>query len=107
MSRPARRVIKSLRSPEQRALRALLKAARKHARLTQEDLAERLRSHQSFVAKYEIGERRLDVVEFIRVARAMGVEPARLFRTFVKKLPQGTNRGRTDNRVIRKGPTKP
>jgi len=44
--------------------------ARKAAGLTQQALALRLKKPQSFVAKYEGGERRLDVVEFITVARA-------------------------------------
>lgn len=44
-------------------------AARKKAQLTQESLAKYLQKPQSFVAKYEKGERRLDVVEFLRVTR--------------------------------------
>jgi hypothetical protein len=38
---------------------------------------------QSFVAKYEGGERRLDVIELIEVARVLGADPARL----VRKVP--------------------
>lgn len=59
-------------------LRALLVNARKRARLTQTVLAARLNRPQSFVAKYESGERRLDVIEFLEVARAIGVKPGRL-----------------------------
>jgi transcriptional regulator with XRE-family HTH domain len=86
MSRPARRIRKSVHSPEQQLLRELLIGARDNAKLTQQKLAKRLGSHQSFVAKYEGGERRLDVIEFITIVRAMGADPLRLLRTLVQKL---------------------
>ena len=44
--------------------------------MTQSELAKVLHRNQSFVAKYEGGERRLDVIEFIEVAAAIGVDPA-------------------------------
>lgn len=59
-------------------LRELLVDARKNAGLTQLDLSDRLRRPQSFVSKYERGERRLDVIEFGQVARALGIDPVRL-----------------------------
>lgn len=71
---------KSIHSPQHQKLRELLTAARKKAGLTQAEVAERLGRPQSFVAKYEGGERRLDVVELIQVARAVGTDPARLVR---------------------------
>lgn len=60
------------------SLRALLTDARKSVGLTQVDLAERLGRPQSFVSKYERGERRLDVVEFLEVTDALDVAPAKL-----------------------------
>ena len=54
--------------------------ARKGAGLTQRELADRLHKPQSFVAKYEGGERRIDVVEFLTVCQAMGVDPAKLLK---------------------------
>lgn len=50
-------------------------AERKAAGLTQQELADRLSKPQSFVSKYERGERRLDVVEFLAVVRAIGSDP--------------------------------
>ncbi|MEO6012873.1 MAG: helix-turn-helix transcriptional regulator [Devosia sp.] len=70
----------SIHSPQHQKLRELLVAARKKAKLTQAEVAEHLGRPQSFVAKYEGGERRLDVIEFIQVARALGADPARLVR---------------------------
>ena len=57
-------------------LRALLAKARKDAGLTQAEIAARLGRPQSFVSKYENGERRLDVTEFLEVTRAIGCKPA-------------------------------
>lgn len=53
----------------------MLVEARKGCGLTQAEVAERLGKLQSFVSKYERGERRLDVVEFLEVARAIGIDP--------------------------------
>lgn len=49
--------------------------ARAKAGLTQSELAASLDRPQSFVSKYERGERRLDVVEFLEIARAVGLDP--------------------------------
>ena len=86
MSRSARRIRKSVHSPEQHLLRELLVAAREKAEITQQRLAQRLGTHQSFVAKYEGGERRLDVIEFIVIARAIGADPVRILRALAKKM---------------------
>ena len=59
-------------------LRELLVEARKRAALTQAELSSRLHRPQSFVSKYERGERRLDVIEFGQVARALGIDPVRV-----------------------------
>lgn len=55
--------------PEYKRFLQRLKAARKEADLTQAEVARRLGRHQSFVAKSEAGERRVDVVELARFAR--------------------------------------
>ena len=64
---------KSSSSPRHKKLRALLIRARKDARLTQAKLAETLRKPQSYVSKFETGERRLDLVELIDVTSILGV----------------------------------
>ncbi len=65
---------KSVFTPKYDRLRSLLVDARKQADLTQAQLASRLSRPQSFVSKFERGERRLDVVEFLEVARAVGID---------------------------------
>lgn len=54
--------------------------ARKNAGLTQQDLARRLKQPQSFVAKYEGGERRIDVAEFLTITDAIGADPVKILR---------------------------
>jgi transcriptional regulator with XRE-family HTH domain len=66
--------LKSVRSPLYRRLLRALVAARKDAGLTQTEIAARLRRPQSYVAKTEAGERRLDVVEYLELARAVGID---------------------------------
>ena len=70
------RMPKTLRTPRQRKLQSLLVEVRKQNGLTQQEVADRLGRPQSFVAKYEGGERRLDVIEFLDVARAIGIDPS-------------------------------
>ena len=77
---------KSIYSEEYREFRELLKRLRKEAGIRQIDMAEALGVHQSFVSKYESGERRLDVIETARIAEAMGTTLERL----VRQLGTGT-----------------
>ncbi len=48
------------------------------AGLTQEELADRLERPQSYVSKYENGQRRLDVDGFLNVAEAIGCDPVKI-----------------------------
>ena len=68
----------TLRSPRQIELRKLLLRQRTDPGVTQTELAKRLGKPQSFVAKYEGGERRLSVIEFIEIAEALQVRPSDL-----------------------------
>lgn len=63
-----------------RRFRELLIEARKTAGLSQASLAEKLDRVQTFVSKYERGERRLDVVEFLDVAVALDIDPIKVLR---------------------------
>lgn len=58
---------------DQKKLQALLRQVRVEAGLTQEQLAEKLGRPQSFVSKFESGERRLDVLELRELCRAIGI----------------------------------
>jgi transcriptional regulator with XRE-family HTH domain len=69
-------LVKSTNTPQYRAVLDRLIAARKASGLSQAELASRLGRPQSFVAKIEIGERRIDVIEFLELARILGVSPA-------------------------------
>ena len=75
-----------LPAPEERyeRLRALLVKARKDAGLTQEDVAAKLDRPQSFVWKIENGVRRVDVIEFLEIAKAIGFDPAALLKRLGK-----------------------
>ncbi len=68
----------TLHSPRYDEMRQLLKRYREASNLTQQDVATKLRKPQSYVAKYEKGERRIDLIEFIDIARAIGFDPAEL-----------------------------
>ncbi len=54
--------------------------ARQAKGLTQTDVAERLGKPQSFVSKYENGERRLDVIEFLEVCQAISIKPSAVLK---------------------------
>ncbi|WP_093059675.1 helix-turn-helix domain-containing protein [Variovorax sp. YR634] len=69
---------RGLQSPPYKKLRRLLAQARADAGLTQVQVAERVKRPQSFVSKYENGERQLDVIEFVAVCKAIGVPPTTL-----------------------------
>lgn len=79
---------KSTHSRAYRILRDQLIALRSSAGLTQRQLAQRLKVPPSWVAKTELGERRLDVLEFCRVARACGAVPEAVLAEFSAQLNQ-------------------
>ena len=73
------------------AMLEVLVEARKKAGMTQAQVSEALHRPQSFVAKIENKERRLDPVEFIAFARAIKMEPEKLIAAVAKRLPKGNN----------------
>ena len=64
---------KNLYTARQAVLLSLLRETRTAAELRQDDLADVLGKPQSFVSKYESGERRLDVLELVDICSALGV----------------------------------
>ena len=64
---------KSIHSAEQARLQRLLREVREEAGLRQTELAERLGKPQSFVSKYESGERRLDLTELHQICEVLGI----------------------------------
>jgi transcriptional regulator with XRE-family HTH domain len=75
---------KTLGSARHKALIDFLIQKREAAGLTQADLAARLGEYQSFVARLESGERRIDVVEFIELAEALGFDAAKAISAIKK-----------------------
>jgi transcriptional regulator with XRE-family HTH domain len=71
---------KTIFSQEYKRLCWLLIEARREQGFTQEDVATALGRPQSFVSKYERGERRLDVIEFLEVTHFLGVDPHSIIR---------------------------
>lgn len=72
--------MKTIYSERHQRLLAALIAARKASQLTQAQVASRLGKPQSFVAKVEGGERRLDVIEFLELAETIGADPHAILR---------------------------
>jgi transcriptional regulator with XRE-family HTH domain len=68
------------------AIQAIVEV-RKAQGLSQRDLAARLGKPRSFVSKIENRERRIDVVEFIAVATALGIDPKDLLGRVMAALP--------------------
>lgn len=81
-------VKKNIRLDQQKKLLVLLRGVRADAGLTQSELASRLARDQTFVSKYESGERRLDILELRQVCRAVGTD----FVTFIRKLDRDLER---------------
>ena len=83
---------KTLHSSDYARFLGLLRQARKDAGIVQQDLADRLGKPQSFVAKVERGERRIDVIEFIAIAKAIGRDPMKLLKQHLAQESSPTSR---------------
>ena len=73
---------KSKLAADRKRLPALLRQIRLEAGMRQADVAELLGQPQSFVSKYESGERRLDLLELRQVCKAVGISLAEFVRRF-------------------------
>jgi transcriptional regulator with XRE-family HTH domain len=65
----------------------VLKDARVESGLKQEELAAKVGKDQTFISIIERGQRRVDVLEFVALARAMGADPHALFLEVLGRLP--------------------
>lgn len=79
---------KTIFSDENMVVVEVVKAARIAAGLKQTDLAERIEKDQSWVSLVEGSQRRLDVVEFIRLAQALDIRPSTMLDEIVEKIAQ-------------------
>lgn len=77
---------KTIFGGEHRHLVAVLVEARQASGLTQAELAARVGKDQSFVSIIERGQRRVDVLEFVALARAMNADPTQLFEMVTRRL---------------------
>jgi transcriptional regulator with XRE-family HTH domain len=75
---------KTLQSARHKALIELLIAKREEAGLTQTELAKKLGEYQSYVARLESGQRRVDVVEFIGLAQILKFDPSKVIKDVAK-----------------------
>ena len=66
---------------------AALRQARRQAGLTQTELAERIGRRQGHISIIESGVRRIDLVEFCAISKAMGRNPVELFTEIYEQLP--------------------
>lgn len=90
MAAPPSSRTKGFADARYRALVERLVDARKAAGLSQTALAKLLARHQQFVSRYEIGERRLDVVEFIDIAKALNLDAAAMLSELPSPPTQST-----------------
>ena len=84
------RLEKNLYTDRQAILLGLLRSVRKDADLRQEDVAKILERPQSFVSKYESGERRLDILELYDVCKALGITLAEFTQRLESKIRKRT-----------------
>ena len=78
------KVVKTLGSARHRSLIATLIAKREDAGLTQTELAAALGEYQSFVARLESGQRRIDVIELIKLSELLDFDASTVVRAVQK-----------------------
>ena len=77
---------KSLHTSAYSRILALLRQMREQAGLTQEELAKRLKRPRTYVTKCELGERRIDVLEWLQFCRACETDPFKALRKIRKAI---------------------
>jgi transcriptional regulator with XRE-family HTH domain len=79
-------VHKTIHSKQSERVREALVKLRQNACLTQRQLARKLRREHSLISRLELGERRVDVVEFFWICQACGADPARTATTLMREF---------------------
>ena len=89
---------RSTHNTDYQLLLSILKTARKRVGVSQVELAERLGNTQAFVSKCE---RRIDAVELVEFAEALGVPPQELLSEYLDKRSSGpfAHSGKTRSRI--------
>lgn len=98
---------KTIHTPEYRTLLALLRERRVAAGVKQVEVAEALGEPQPFVSKCERGERRIDLIDLLRILRAIGVSPDDFLTELETRFPPRSDARRaiktTTSKVSREG----
>jgi transcriptional regulator with XRE-family HTH domain len=63
----------------------VLAATRRNANISQDRLAAALGKPQSFISLYEQGQRRIDLLEFLRIIDALGADATKVFDEIARK----------------------
>ena len=80
---------KSIHSPEQEILQSYLRELRLNAGLLQEDLGQILKRPQTYVSRYETGEKMLDVPELRQICKALGISLPEFINEYEHRLTVG------------------
>lgn len=67
-------------SAEHQKLREVLRRERLAAGLRQSDIAKETNRSQAYISKFEKGDLRLDVIDFVRVCQSIGCDPHAVLR---------------------------
>lgn len=78
---------KTIHTPEYRALLALLRERRAQSGVTQVEVAAALGESQAFVSKCERGDRRIDLIDLLRILRAIAVSPDDFLAELQERFP--------------------
>jgi transcriptional regulator with XRE-family HTH domain len=79
---------RTLGSPRHEALRAYIARERQKRGLTQVDVAKRIKRYQPYLTFIERGQRRVDVVEFLELAEAIGFDPVKALKAIKRTRPR-------------------
>lgn len=78
---------KTIHTPEYRSLLALLRERRRQSGVTQVEVAATLGESQAFVSKCERGDRRIDLIDLLRILRAIGLSPDEFLAELEERFP--------------------